>query len=168
VWGKASSADGSNDSGQLFSQLTFGLVAVGRLNKSQRNELIDIMRSQEAYKFDMRQAKREIRNGRPVYTIPVTVNPYGYIQTLKKFAPMIGVSRYDAIDPEEYKGVAGISFDMTIDVWSRHISQIRYGNSGRIEALAGYGLVRRTPNLPKESTSIEELQAKVQEISGLQ
>lgn len=160
VWGKTDAGAGTTN-GQLYSQMVLAAVPFGDLAKQQRKELEDIMRTKSVYVTDYSTATRRIRNGRPVYSYDVSVNAEAYIIMLKKYASFVGLSNLDQTNPADYNNTRPIKFQFEVDVWTRGISVIRYGN-GREEHYSGFGIHPPKTGVPSKSISTEELQQRIQ------
>lgn len=161
VWGKSNSAM-TGQPGQTYGEAVLGVVPTGNFNAAGRKALMDIVRSDNVYEFDVNTLQRETVNGRPTYVYDVKVAPTGYIKLLKKYGSLAGMSQLEQLDPSRYEGAEPLTFKLRVDVWSQRLSGIEYAGATRTEALSSYG-IRREIDFPTESISVDELQAKLQE-----
>ena len=79
-----------------------------------------------------------------------------------------GVPRADLsqLDPKAYEDADSITFNVKIDILSRHLKSIEFGGNttGRVETYSNYGQ-RRNVGLPDQAISIDELQGRLQTVS---
>lgn len=162
IWSKTDAPDSSQTTGELYGESVLGLVPVGNLPAAQRKVLMDYIKDNRVYQFDKSSVKKETKNGRPVYAYTLTVPAEGWVGMLKIFAAAIGLTQLDAVEPSAYKDAQPIELEMTIDVWSRLISGISYGQERR-EQFSSYGVLREI-TLPDDSISVDELQKRLQNL----
>lgn len=162
VWGKSDQNDPSG-AAQLFNQMALGIVPIGNLSLSQRDRLLNQIKSSGVYKIDSNSVKRSRINNRPVYVYDVSVAPQAYIAMLKTFARDLGILQLEQIDPSQYGGGEAIKFRFTVDVWTGQLKKIDYMDSGRAETFSAYG-ARSDVVLPTSSIPAQELQGRVQQI----
>lgn len=165
VWGRNAQEDPGDTAtnGELFNESVLGVVPFGELNPDQREELLKMVKDEEIYEIDFARVERTINNGRPRYTYDVAVNAEGYVKLLKRFAEMTGLNHLDTLDPSQYAGSERLSFKIGVDVRSRQLARIDYGDSGRSEELSGYNLVKPV-DIPENPLSVEELQQRLQSV----
>jgi hypothetical protein len=159
VWGKTPT-DASETNGDSYNQAVLGLIPYGNLNQAQRQELMKFM--EQAYSFNDKEVRKYILNGRPVYDYNIEVKPKAYVIMLKRFGSMTGLTQLEQIDPNNYESATPIGFVLTVDVWSRQATSIRYPKSDRIEKISGWGIVSPPVVLPKDAIGVDELQSRLQ------
>lgn len=161
TWGRTDVAI-QQQSGELYSESVLGLVPVGNLTPQARREVMKFIVDEKVYKFS-EGMRREIRDGRPVYTYSVEVAPKSYVTMLKLFAKNMGMKQLEAVNPEDYKDNGPLTFKLDVDVWSRQLVGVEYSGTGRVESLGGHG-AKKAITLPEEFISIEALQSKLQSL----
>lgn len=160
IWGKTETTDKSQTTGELYGGTVLGIVPYGDLPAPERAKLMDFVRSKKVYQFDEAKVKREVKQNRPVYTYPVTVSMEAWADFLKRFARELGLTQLESVDPAAYRGEQPVELSLTIDVWSRQITGIGYGEQ-RQERLSSHG-VRSEITLPSKSVPADELLQRLQ------
>ena len=167
LWGKAvpdaQGQQGQSQAGELYNESVLGVVPVGNLRGHDRADVMKFVRETSVYSVDAKKIKRKIENGRPVYAYDITVMPEAYIGMLKKFGKAVGLKQLEAVDPASYKDTEPLTFQVSVDVWSRQLSSIVFGGGERTEHMVGYGVVRNV-DIPKETIPLEELQTRLQAV----
>jgi hypothetical protein len=164
VWGKTEVDDAKITNGQLYNQAALGVIPFGALNGEQRAKLVGIMQDTSAYEYSAGEVTKKLVNGRPTYIYKVVLKPEGYITLLKEYASMVGLTQLANVDPSDYKRRESITFSVTVDVWSRQITEFAPAGGGRIEKFSAYNALPVKFELPKESIPMRDLQARVQEV----
>lgn len=162
-WGKADATDGSQQPGELFNESILGVVPVANLAADKRDPLMDIIHDKNVYDFDAGNVKHELQGGRPVYTYQVTVKPEAYVTLLKEYGKTVGLAQLQQIEPANYKDSEPLKFELTVDVWSQHLTRVKYIDNDRTENLSSYGVVGNV-DIPTETVPLSELQNKLQSI----
>lgn len=164
VWGNSETegSEGQTD-GELYNESVLGVVPFGRLDKQQRTELLDFIRSENVYEVDYGSVQRTIENGRPRYAYPVTVDAAAYILLLKRYGEMSGLNQLGTLDPGSYEGSERLPFTLVVDVWSRQLKRIDFGDGQRVENFTGHNASRGV-TLPKDAIDVNELQSRLQEL----
>jgi hypothetical protein len=162
IWGKTTSSE-ATQAGELYNESILGVVPVGNISGPARKSIMDFVHEKRVYSLDDKKIKRQIENGRPVYTYEVVVAPEAYIGMLKLFGKAIGLKQLETVDPTSYKDSQPLTFQLKIDVWSRQLTGVIFAGGERTEQLSGYGISRQIA-LPKDSISLEELQTRLQAV----
>lgn len=164
VWGRAADPFGTGQTdGELYAEAVLGVVPFGDLDPNQRQELLDIMLNQGVYDVDYDNVKRQIIGGRPQYVFPVEIDPEAYIKLLKRYAELTGLNNLSEIDPSVYASAESIPFTLTVDVWSRQLTEISYDTGDRVEKLSGHN-ASQDVTLPADPISVDELQERLQSL----
>jgi hypothetical protein len=93
----------------------------------------------------------------------VQVRAVAYIQMLKTFAQMIGMSQLDEVDPRQYQNTPSLRFKMSVGRWSGQLMQVVFDGDNHTETYNSYG-VRRSIEMPQASVPVSELQLRLQQI----
>lgn len=160
VWGKTPA--GGSTSGELYNESVLGVIPTGNLPADKRKEIIALAEKLDVYKVEYANVKRGTQNGRPTYQYTVKVLPAAYVELLKTYAAMSGLTHLADINPSSYENSDSIEFELTIDVLTRRLSSITYAN-GRKENYISYGSMPEVIP-PSETVTVEELQSRLQEI----
>lgn len=164
LWGKAvPDPQGQSQAGELYNESVLGVVPVGNLRARDRADIMKFVHENKVYKVDAKSVKRKLEKGRPVYSYDVTVMPEAYIGMLKKYGKAAGLKQLEAVDPASYKDTEPLTFQLSVDVWSRQLTSIVFGGGERTEHMTGYG-VARTVDFPKETIPLSELQSRLQAV----
>lgn len=166
LWGKAvPDPQGQTQSqvGELYNESVLGVVPVGNLRPRDRADIMKLVRENNVYKVDPKSVKRKLEKNRPVYTYDVTVMPEAYIGMLKKYGKAAGLKQLEAVDPASYKDTEPLTFQVSVDVWSRQLASIVFGGGERTEHMSGYGVARHV-DFPKETIPLSELQSRLQAV----
>ncbi len=163
LWGKSDIASKDGNGAQLYNQTLLGVVPIANLPVAKRKELIKQIKTDTVFKYDSSATKRQITNGRPVYSYEVTVKPESYVSMLKNFSKTVGITQLEQIDPAQYADSVPLKFTFEIDVWSGQLTKIIYENSVRTENLTAYGVWSQI-ELPATSIGVDELQTRLRQI----
>lgn len=158
-WAKMSSLEGG---GKIFSEIAYGIVPFGNFPRSQRSELINMIRSRNVYKVDFSKTEVIKEHGRDIYKYKVSVNPKSYAEVLKTFDQMLGRQQMAQLDPGQYSDMQPIEVVLGVDKLSRTLVSVSY-DENKTESYNGYG-VRKTVDLPKTELSQQELEFKLQNL----
>lgn len=158
TWAKQES-DGSN---QGVAQMLLGLFPVGNVPAEDRQELLKFVRENDVFSVNYDKVKKEIKNGRPVYTYEVQLMPQPYIDMLKRYGTAVGLSKQvENLNPADYASAAPTNVTVSIDVLSRHLASVVIaGSNGRTERYSGQG-VRQDVQLPDRTITSAELQQRL-------
>ena len=162
VWGKSPDAGKGQTAGQLYSQAVLGVFPFGNLSKSQRNELLNFIKSKNVYVTKFINTERQTKNHRPVYSYDVSVTPESYIAMLKMYAKMVGLTQLESVNPSDYKDTAALRFKVDVDVYSNQLAGLQPVGGTRTEIFASMGMIPSKLDLPNKTISISDLQAKLQ------
>lgn len=163
VWGKSGQDAETSGEAQLFNQTILGVVPMANLAATERHKLLDQIMKDGVYQVDYSKVRRAIKNGRPVYTYDVSVQPVAYITMLKSFAGALGLPQLEDVDPQQYANTPPLSFSFEIDVWSAQLAKVDYTDTGRSETYTAYG-ARTLIAEPENVVTLEELQSRLQSI----
>lgn len=162
VWGVADS--GSPTGGQLFGDMALGILPIARLDADQRSNVMNSIRTSNAYSINNVTEKTTNFLGRKSYTYDVTVHVRGYVTALKQFATATGMKNLDTIDPATYSEDREAKLLITVDSWSRQVTKVEYPDSGRVEDFAGLGSVQRLAEVPTKTITVDELQQRLGQV----
>lgn len=162
IWGKSERNEASGG-GELFSETLLGVIPIGYIPHDARQGLLDLIRNKQVYDVNYGRVKREIVNGRPVYTFPVSVTPETYVEMLKEFGKGMGLRQLESVDPKSFANSPALQFDISVDVWSRQLTNVKFLASPRNEVYSGFGH-EASALIPEETIPVEELQNRLQMI----
>lgn len=165
VWGKSAQADPKSADGQLYSQAALGVVPFANLPADQRKAVVSQMKKDGAYSFDASKVKQEIKGHRPIYVYDVTIKPVAYVAALKSLGSKMGLTQLDSVNPNDYASSPEVTFTMTVDVWGRQLMAAAQPAEGSIDLFGSYGLTSIDTKLPNATTTIDDLQSKIQQSS---
>lgn len=165
IWSKSSEGDKQppKTNGELYNETVLGVVPLGLLTQSQRDELTAFMKQENIYDVDYDHVEQIEENGRPRYVYHMTVDAQGYVRLLKKFAEITGLNHLDVLDPSAYAQAGPLPFSLTVDVRSRQLTKVDYGGTGRTEELMAHNALPKI-ELPSDTITTEELQQRLQEL----
>ncbi len=162
VWGKSAQTDPKQANGQLFNQAVLGIIPFANIPGSQRLQIVQAMRTDKAYSFNPQKVKKEIKDKRPVYTYDVTIKAFGYVKALKRIGSATGLTQLETVNPEDYKTTPDSTFQVIVDVWSHQLNVVIQPERGSRDNFTSHGLTSINPKLPAKTTSIDELQKRLQ------
>lgn len=162
IWGGSESSDSTTD-GELFNESVFGIVPFANLTPRERDEILNLMIANNIYEVDYEALKKETKDGRPTIVYEVEVDPSNYVVMLKRLAELTNLNNLGHLNPSDYAGADKVRFVLEVDVWSRQLTRVVYGNGEREEHISSHNIVRGVA-IPKDSISIEELQDRLQKI----
>jgi hypothetical protein len=164
VWASSkAAAEDTVTNGQLYDETLLGVIPFGVVDQNKRQQVTDMIHKENVYEVDYKNVGRSIENHRPTYTYQVTVDAQAYVKMLKQFGEATGLNHLDDLDPAAYAGSERLPFTIVVDVWSREVKQIVYGNGGRTENYSGYNAVKPIA-LPEHPITVEDLQNRLQEL----
>lgn len=161
VWGERKSDPQSGQNVSFLNDALFMAVPFGNLNNDQRKELIGEIKKVGLYKDA--KTKTEYKNGRPVVSYTVDIDPQALVEILAKYISVTGIGSSDGLDPAAYKGASKIPIEINIDAISRHINYVDFTGSNRKETYDSYNAVRDI-DLPKDTIGVDELQQRLSKI----
>lgn len=164
IWGKTESPDKKQTTGELYGESVLGVVPFGDLSAKERGQLMDFIKTNKVFQFDEAKVKRQIKDKRPVYTYDAAVSPEAYVGMLKQFASATGLTQLENVDPSGYRDAQPITVQITVDVWSRQVTGIRYGEGERVEQVGSHGVVHGDIEVPDKVIPVQELQERLQAI----
>jgi hypothetical protein len=160
IWGKSDGDQGQTAT--YFTESVFGLIPFANLDATRRQALVDFIKDHDVYTIDF--DKVTIKDeGRKVYEYTVNVNPAAYISALQQLITLSGLPPVEGLDPSAYAGAQPVEVKVLVDVASRQLTAITYGEGQREERYSDQGLLVSVPE-PTESISITELQSRLQAV----
>jgi hypothetical protein len=159
IWAKKEADPAKGEQATFLNESLFSIVPIGNLDPEAREQLLELMNEKKLYEY--KSVVREIENYRPVYVYTLSVNPADLIEVLALYAQLTGAIDPGQFNPETYANAPAVTVEATVDIASRNITSIRYGNSSRTESFSGYNLFRPI-KLPEETITIDELQQRLQ------
>jgi hypothetical protein len=164
IWGKTQTPDKKQTTGELYGESVLGVVPFGDLSAEKRSQLMGFIRTSNVFQFEEGKVKRQLKDKRPVYTYSVAVSPEAYVGMLKQFAAAVGLTQLENVDPSGYRDAEPIAVQIAVDVWSRQVTSIRYGEGERVEQVGSHGVVHGDIELPKNAIPVQELQERLQAV----
>jgi hypothetical protein len=160
-WARESGSLGSVTDGKLFAEITQGIVPIGNLRLAQRTELMKVMQDSGVYDVNFSETTKQKVNGRQVYLYRVALKTEGYARVLKAFSKMIGTNQYDNLNPDDYKNAQSAQYIAIVDVTSRQLVGLQFGNGQRLDAYTGQGVRTQPWQIPKNPETAEKLEKEL-------
>jgi len=160
-WGKREKNDEKNIPATFLNEALFSVIPFGDLTKEQRTQLLAQIKDSKPYTYD--KAEKKIQNHRPVMVYNMNIKTENLVRVLAKYVELTGSGDASQLDPTQYKNAPPLNVTFTIDILSRHLKQINFADSGRIEDYSAYGL-RRMVEIPTQTITIDELQTRLQKL----
>ena len=148
----------------LARQLLFGTYfPMANLQGEARREVVAFIHEYVVYAANYATVKKEVVDGRRVFTYEVQIQQQTYAQLLKILASHMGLTQYaNGIDPESYAGAASIAVEVRVDVLSRRLLSVSYPAAPSLtETYSDYGLLQAPVTLPEGALSEAELQSRM-------
>lgn len=161
IWGRTTTEE-TGQPGQVYGEAVLGVVPTGNFSAAARKQLMNIVVSENVYSYDEKTLVRTTKDGRPMYSYDVKVDPTAYIKLLKAYGSLADMPQLEQLDPSQYANAEPLVFRLSVDVWSQRITEIEYTGGARKENMSSFG-VSREIETPKDSISVLELQSKVQQ-----
>ncbi len=168
-WGKS---DGKTDASleNLFAQTLLDITSaplppIANLPVEQRENILDYMKEEKIFSVDYAHVKREIINGRSVYTYQVKVQLGACVRMMQAFAHDLGLTGLDTVDPSQYSTIPPLTMELSVDRASHELVQARYASSGFTQTYRDWGLMTPTP-IPHAVLTTTELQGRIQTLSS--
>jgi hypothetical protein len=158
-------------SNQLFAQTVLGLglpvgsvpIPIGELKPVDRQEMLERIRDQKVYKFNIKDVKKERKNGRLQYTYDTKIQTILYVRMMKDFARNLGMHELDQVDPNTYQSAEALHVKLTVDALSRQLVDVENVSGGYAQSYKGYGLPVQV-ELPAKTISAAELHKRLSEL----
>ncbi len=160
VWGKQAEPQTNEN---VFTEAVFGAVLFGFLPTDKRGELLDRIARDDIYEADFDSVERTRHEGRNVYVYDVKIKTAKYIELLKNYDRMLGLSLTAGLEPDVYNDASPINVKITVDRASRNLVKLEYGDQARTEEYGGYG-IHRELQPPDKPISRSELESKLQDV----
>lgn len=164
IWGKTEIEYPNMTNGQLYTQSVMSVVPFGKLSSVERSNLMNAMKTNQAYSPKLTEITRE--GIRPVYTFTVKIKASAYVLALQQFGKYFGLNQLDELDASQYESASDVEVTMKIDGWSHQLREISYGEGSRLEKFSAFGSTKQLPVPPadQDTISINELQYRLQSI----
>lgn len=163
MWAKQE-GDGSN---RAISQMLLGLFPIGNVPAQDRNELLAYMKKNTVFSTNYDKVKTETNDGRRMYVYEVQLLPQPYIEMLKRYGMVMGLSdQVKDLNPADYADAAPTTLSVRVDVLSRQLRTVTMGEttngspSARNDWYSGFG-IRQDVQLPTKTITTAELQQKL-------
>lgn len=160
TWGQTPATEGDNSTSQLYGQNV--AVPFVKLSANGRRQVLDQIRTENVYNVNYQTVKKVNVNGRQAYIYDVSVKPEAFIRMMKSIGQLVGVKGFDEVNSNDYKNLPDVKFTFTVDVLSRDLITVDYGN-GQAESYSGAGF-RSIARDPKDAISMLELQQRLQSL----
>lgn len=165
-----------NNQQSLVSQAMLGLslplgalpVPVAELGPEARQELLTQITNDRVYDVDYQNVEKSREDGRLRYTYNVSVQIILYASMMKTFAAQVGLHEFDDLDPNQYSGSPPLELQMTVDVRSRNLVEVRLpgqaeGEPEYVQTFSGHGIFADVA-VPEDYITSAELQQRLQEL----
>lgn len=164
VWGKG---DGKTDPtlDHLFSQTLLDISSaplppIGNLPDTERQSILRYMQQQQIFTPAYTTAKRQMLDGRSVYTYSVSVKLGAYVRMMQAFAHDLGLTDLDTVDPSQYSTVPPITLGMSVDCLSHELVSVSYPGSGFTQTYSAWGQLSAV-RLPSKAITTTALQSRI-------
>lgn len=149
----------------LGTNLPLGGIALptAQLQPEVRRKLGSQIRKEGVYDISFKDAKREHRDGRLLYTYKVAIKPDKYALMMQAFGKATGLHTLDNLKPEQYAGQPAFTMLMTIDARAHRLIEARTEDGAVKQAYSGYD-IPAVIKLPAVTISNTELQKRLLEI----
>jgi hypothetical protein len=158
--------------GQAMLGLSLPLGAMpvpgAELGPEVRQELLAQIANDGVYDVDYSSVERSREDGRLRYTYNVSMQVILYASMMKTFAAQAGLDEFDDLDPNQYSGSPPLELQMTVDVRSRNLVEVRLpgqaeGEPEYVQTFSGHGIPVDVA-APDEYITNAELQQLLQEL----
>lgn len=161
VWGHQDTVNDAS-AGSFLNDASISIVPMGKLNPEDRAKVLAVLNGKQVFsKYD--SVRKEKKDGREVFVYSVKVNLSDLVESLAVYARATGIGDASQLNPAAYASAQPLSLDLTVDIWSRHLTSITYRDSDRQENYTGYGL-RRLVAIPDQYVGLDVLQNRIQGI----
>ena len=171
VWAKTEHTDGTSG---LIGQAALGLnlplgalpVPIANLPAEQRESLLDQMRRENIYQVSYDNVSRQrSEDGRLLHVYNAQIQAILYASLMKQFGEYAGLQELVDLDPNTHSGAPPLEVEMTVDVRSRQLVDVRMASSGGMyhQTYSGYDIPVQVQR-PNDTVSGSELQHRLQEL----
>jgi hypothetical protein len=163
VWAKTASRNSTTEPslfGSSILDLTLAPVPpVGNIAKTQRDDMLAYIATQQVFKTDFGKVKLVTVNGRRAYEYPVSVKLAPYVRLMQSFAHAYGLTELDELSATQYQAAQPVDIRIAVDVWSHRMIRISFPASGFSETFTDYGISKRV-QLPAKTITGSELKSR--------
>lgn len=163
LWGKTEAPDRTISSGNLYGELSLGIIPIGQISEAARSKLVKLAKSQKAFEINLETITKKIVNGRPQYNYQLSINPEQYVAFLKEFAKAAGLNQLNEVDPANYAGSGPVRYDVVVDVWSSTLVKAQVPDGSRATSYQGWNIPYKF-DIPTSTIDISDLQDRLQQI----
>lgn len=135
---------------------------MGRLSQSERQDILQFIRTNNVYNVNFDTARSETVNGRDVFTYEVTIQLQSYAGMLQQFGKAVGFGSFvETINPADFASSQPVSLLVSVDKASHMLVQWQAVGADATESYSGYGIVAKSIELPKDYISLQQLESKL-------
>lgn len=165
-----------NNQESLIGQALLGLslplgawpVPIAGLEPEARQELLTQIANDNVYEVDYGNVEKNRQDGRLRYTYSVNIQVILYASMMKTFAAHAGLHEFADLDPNQYSGSPPLEVQLTVDVRSRNLIEVRLpaqaeGEPEYVQTFSGHGIPADV-STPEDYITNAELQQRLQEL----
>lgn len=158
TWARREANQSEGQEAQFLNEAIFTFIPFGNFDQDQRTKFLKDIKEKKVY--ELNPGKLTYEGLRPMYTMNVTVNPRQLVTVMKNYSELTGLGNKDMLKPEEFQDQYVFTIRLKIDPISRHLVELSYPGTTRVEKYVGYG-VNLPINAPKQTIPIAELQSRI-------
>ena len=158
TWARREANAGEGQEAQFLNEAVFTFVPFGNFDQAQKQKFINMIKEKKVY--ELNPGKVVYDGMRPMYSMNVTVNPRQLVTVMKEYSEVTGLGNKDTLNPEEFQDQYVFTIRLKIDPISRHLVELSYPGTTRVEKYVGYG-VDLPIEAPAQTIPIAELQSRI-------
>lgn len=162
IWAKQdeqSSAEAADQQRLTFEQSLITLAPFGNLTASAKRQVMSELFKSGAYQVDYKRATHSVIDNEKFITYSVKVQTKKYVTVLQNFLTVAGYGSFPPLQASNYPENARLNAEFIVKERDNSLAAISY--NGSTEKYSGFGVLRQA-DLPKNTISTTELQAKLQ------
>lgn len=137
------------------------LVIFGNYGANIRSEMIQQLKTDAVYGDNLKDPLQDTVDGETVDVYTVTVKLKKYVTILNEAFVKAGFGEFPPLNPDNYREDSTVNGNILVNKKNNSVIGVSFG--GREEKYSNYGAITNVER-PQTDMSVEELQAKVQEL----
>jgi len=155
------SSDNVEDAKLNYLSEQVSLIIIGNYSADFRREVLQQLQQRQVYGENISTPVEDKLNDESVYVYTISVKLRDYAELLNKAFVTAGYGEFAPLDPANYREDSAVNGNIFVRKKDNAVVGVNFG--GREERYSNYGVVKQVDR-PEVSLTVEELQAKVQQL----
>jgi len=155
------SSDNAEDAELNYLSEQVSLIIIGNYSADFRREVLQQLQQRQVYGENISTPVEDKLNDESVYVYTISVKLRDYAELLNKAFVTAGYGEFAPLDPANYREDSAVNGNIFVRKKDNAVVGVNFG--GREERYSNYGVIKQVDR-PEVSLTVEELQAKVQQL----